>query len=81
MVVKAWVKLIETIWLLLRRNDKDNYCIHIKEGAVAQVEVKETWKMKNEKIRVLSKGDVVSQVSVEIQNSFDKGLVVNKLYQ
>ena len=37
--------------------------------------------MKNEKIRVLSKGDGVSKVSVEIQNSFDKGLVVNKLYQ
>ena len=37
--------------------------------------------MKNEKIRVLSKEDVVSQVSVEIQNDFDKGLLVNKLYQ
>ena len=37
--------------------------------------------MKNEKIRVLSKGDGVSKVSVEIQNSFDEGLVVNKLYQ
>ena len=51
-----------------------------RQGAVAQVEVRKHF-MKNEKKSELSMGDGVSEVSVEIQNDFDKGLLVNKLYQ
>ena len=35
--------------------------------------------MKNEKKSELSKGDGVSEVSVEIQNDFDRGLFVNQI--
>ena len=37
--------------------------------------------MKNEKNAMLSKGDGVSRISVEIQDDFDEGLLVNILYQ
>ena len=69
-------KPCDTNYIMTRITTEVNRSKVDRQGAVAQVEVRKHF-MKNEKKSELSKGDGVSEVSVEIQNDFDRGLFVN----